>query len=73
MMMVNGSVLYSFGLQAIFMEQNRNNVFYTRKGKEEKVISDVIMGSIVELNSEKESPLLLTILTIVSQVPSTFR
>lgn len=50
MMMVNGSVLYSFGLRAIFMEQNRNNMFYTRKGTEEKVISNVIIGSVVELN-----------------------
>lgn len=74
MMTVNGSVLYLFGLWAIFMEQNRNNVFSTRKGKEEKGISVVVIGSIVELNSEMESPLqLLTILTIISQVPSTSR
>lgn len=73
-MTVNGSVLYSSGLWAIFMEQNRNNVFSTKKGKEEKGISVVVIGSIVELNSEMESPLqLLTILTIIFQVPSTFR
>ena len=52
-MMVNGSVLYSFGLRAIFTEQNRNNVLYKRKGEKEKVISNVIFGSVVELNSEK--------------------
>lgn len=67
---VHGSVLYSFGLSAIRAEPSRNSAFHKRKGKKRRGFWSVIRRRFAELNSGKESPLLI-LTTVFSQVAST--